>query len=277
MLPLNSYGIILFRETKEKCYEYLTIRRKNSFGYVELLRGHFNPLKKHYVQQLIDETTFEERQNIRTKEFAWLWNDMWLYNDKESENEHRYKNEFTRSKINFETLISTDYFINKVKKSPCLWEKPEWGFPKGRINSYETSINCALREMEEESGISSNAYTLLKMEPLIENFTGTDGRQYRQVYYVARTKDNTINITLDTNNLTQMREVSKIAWMSLKEITKYFRPYNRSRVKMITKLEGCLMNKPEDRPECIEDIVRIIRSMVLQQSSDSTDGAKVKL
>jgi 8-oxo-dGTP pyrophosphatase MutT (NUDIX family) len=39
-----------------------------------------------------------------------------------------------------------------IQESKTTWDCPEWGFPKGRRNSYESELNCALREYEEETG-----------------------------------------------------------------------------------------------------------------------------
>jgi len=39
-LPITSYGIILFRYS-EKGIQYLMLRRKNSFGYIDFIRGKY--------------------------------------------------------------------------------------------------------------------------------------------------------------------------------------------------------------------------------------------
>ena len=40
-LPITSIGIVLIRFNKNNELEYLMIRRKDSFGYVDFVRGKF--------------------------------------------------------------------------------------------------------------------------------------------------------------------------------------------------------------------------------------------
>ena len=59
---------------------------------------------------------------------------------------------------------------------------------KGRKNKKitETDLQCAMREFKEETGISSDKYTIINnIEPLTEIFTGTDGALYKYVYFIA--------------------------------------------------------------------------------------------
>ena len=63
---------------------------------------------------------------------------------------------------------------------------PEWEFPKGRRSNRENNIQCAIREFEEESGLSSNDYTLLEnVSPISETYKGSNGVNYKHVYYLA--------------------------------------------------------------------------------------------
>ena len=47
-LPITSYGIILFRSS-QKGIQYLMIRRKDSFGYIDFIRGKYI---QHNLEQL---------------------------------------------------------------------------------------------------------------------------------------------------------------------------------------------------------------------------------
>ena len=60
-LPITSYGIILFR-TSDKGIQYLMIRRKDSFGYIDFLRG-------KYIQTMwnIYESYLTKCQYLRRK------------------------------------------------------------------------------------------------------------------------------------------------------------------------------------------------------------------
>ena len=96
-------------------------------------------------------------------EFDELWKALW--------GERvglQYKNEEKMSQEKFKTLKlginnGTNEFNLKdlVKSSETKWEEPEWGFPKGRRNNLENDLNCALREFEEELGISRTTVSLM--------------------------------------------------------------------------------------------------------------------
>ena len=76
---------------------------------------------------------------------------------------HNIKQE-TYSKEKFYSLrngvtIRDDYFtINDLVKNANNnnFHEPEWGFPKGRRNTFEKDYDCAVREFCEESGFDKN-------------------------------------------------------------------------------------------------------------------------
>ena len=83
-LPIISYGIILFRMKKhtdndddDTCknqittitktpFEYLMICRKNTFGYIDFVRGNYSINNTIQIQIIIDEMTNDEKEQIRT-------------------------------------------------------------------------------------------------------------------------------------------------------------------------------------------------------------------
>ena len=76
--PITSIGIIgiKFNKTIQK-YEYLLIRRKDSLGYVDFIRGKYNINNIEYIINIINEMTNYEKTNIITKEFDVLWKELW--------------------------------------------------------------------------------------------------------------------------------------------------------------------------------------------------------
>ena len=87
-LPITSCGIVLFRKSKttpmtdsssysESEYEYLMIRRKDSFGYIGFLRGKYIQHNAEQLQNMFDEMSIGEKENIRLRSFDTLWKQMW--------------------------------------------------------------------------------------------------------------------------------------------------------------------------------------------------------
>jgi hypothetical protein len=54
--PITSLGILIFRRTIEGA-QILLIRRKDSLGYIEIMRGKYNLEDDITIQDLIDQTT----------------------------------------------------------------------------------------------------------------------------------------------------------------------------------------------------------------------------
>ena len=148
-LPITSYGVIVFRYG-EKGIEYLMIRRKDSFGFIDLIRGKYSPYNIYQIQNIVNEMSVEEKERVLNESFDELWNKMWG----ESSN-IQYKNEeqSTSKKLD---LIKNGVILNDelitlkdiINNSNSKWTETEWEFPKGRRNSKEKDIDCALREFE---------------------------------------------------------------------------------------------------------------------------------
>ena len=62
--PITSYGIILFRSSM-KGIQYLMIRRKDSFGYIDFLRGKYVQNNLEHLQSIFNEMSIFEREKIR--------------------------------------------------------------------------------------------------------------------------------------------------------------------------------------------------------------------
>ena len=75
-LPITSYGIILFRSS-DKGVQYLMIRRKDSFGYIDLIRGKYSSYNVEQIQKSIDEMSVIEKSRLKTESFDTLWKMLW--------------------------------------------------------------------------------------------------------------------------------------------------------------------------------------------------------
>ena len=217
--PIVSCGVICFNTTGEhKCS--LLIRRKDSLGFVEFVRGKYKPTDPHYIRELVDSMTYDERKRILDNDFAFLWKNMWI-----SKSYRRHKPEYQKSLSRFE---SVKYSIRKyIRENPEKgWDEPEWGFPKGRPNRGETDIDCAKREFREETGINEDNLRILRKE-YKEVYTGTNGIVYENRYFVAIC--NYMSVCIDPSNRLQKKEVSGIKWFRIEDVPKVIRKTYPSR------------------------------------------------
>ena len=74
--PIISNGIIVFKDGTEGA-SYLMIRRKDTLGFVEFIRGKYPIYNQTYVQRLIDEMTVDEKHRLQTQTFSELWKNVW--------------------------------------------------------------------------------------------------------------------------------------------------------------------------------------------------------
>jgi ADP-ribose pyrophosphatase YjhB (NUDIX family) len=175
--------------------------------------------------------TCEERERICNHSFEKLWENLWL-----NRRDHdKYFREFLKSQESFKKLCATPCFqeVQTARADAPKWLNPEWGFPKGKKNWHEEPLECAMREMREETNIREKGYRILhEFAPVEECFVGTDRRQYRHVYYIAEAQT-AIPVRIDAKNIMQVREVGNIGWMTLSECIKKMRPYNNEKIQML--------------------------------------------
>jgi len=237
--PITSLGIILFRyNKKEKQYEYLMIRRKDTLGFVDFMRGKYPLCNKQYIQNIIDEMTIFEKNKLLNNDFNDLWNELWGDNIG-----LQYRNEEKNSREKFTILKKNAIFNSEkyciesfIKDSTTNWEETEWGFPKGRRNYQEKDLSCALREFEEETGYSRlNIDIIQNLVPFEEIFTGSNLKSYKHKYFVA-----TIKYDVDPIYEYQQSEVSKLQWLSYEDCLKKIRPYNLEKKDILNRVNKLL-------------------------------------
>ena len=237
-LPITSYGIILFRPSTEGL-QFLMIRRKDSFGYIDFIRGKYSPYNIHQVQTIIDEMSIYEKERIINEPFEQLWKQMWG----ETTN-LQFKNEEIASSKKFNQIkkgitIYDDIYTLKdiVDKSESKWIETEWEFPKGRRNPKEKDLDCAMREFEEETGISISKIKIVEnLLPFEEIFIGTNHKSYKHKYFLAYMNDS----EEDYLNNFQVSEVSKLEWKSINKCLEDIRPYNLEKKELITNINKVL-------------------------------------
>jgi 8-oxo-dGTP pyrophosphatase MutT (NUDIX family) len=239
-LPITSYGIILFRKIKDEI-QYLMIRRKDSFGYIDFMRGKYSPYNIFQLQKIIDEMSILEKTRILAEPFDQLWIQMWG----ETTN-IQYKNEELSSSKKMD-LIRNGVIINDenvtlksiVENSKTDWNETEWEFPKGRRNNKEKDLECALREFEEETGISKNKISVIEnILPFEEIFIGTNHKSYKHKYFLAYMEED--NEEMADLEHYQVTEVSKIEWKTIDRCLESIRPYNLEKKKLITNINKVL-------------------------------------
>ena len=134
------------------------------------------------------------------------------------------------------------YNIKKTKNCPIHWSTPEWGFPKGRRDGSESDLDCALREMKEETGLQSEDVVVIhNLDPLNETFFGSNRVHYCHKYFVIYVPDGT-NVTYDPNNPHMKREIGGLRWFSFHDALQQIRSENIEKREILLRLGTLLRN-----------------------------------
>jgi len=243
-MPITSFGVIAFRLNIHGEYEYLMIRRKDTLGYIDFMRGKYSIQDKDYIINMVKQMTVYEKEKIQTMEFDELWKDVW---GKSEQLSNQYKSEQHDSMEKFRRLKSgivcenETYSIGSIVEETSgfeTWNEPEWGFPKGRRNYYEKDYDCALREFYEETGYNpkllKNIHNILPFE---EIFTGSNYKSYKHKYYLMFMPYENSTITTKFEET----EVSEISWKTIEQCISCIRPYNLEKIKVISNIHACLI------------------------------------
>jgi 8-oxo-dGTP pyrophosphatase MutT (NUDIX family) len=237
-LPITSYGVIVFRESQNGI-EYLMIRRKNSFGFIDFIRGKYTLENIFQLQKIIDEMSIEEKEKILTLSFEDLLKDMW---DDDCSLHLKNEEALSRKKLNQirEGIITGNeeciQLKDLVERSATDWKETEWEFPKGKRNMQESDMECALREFQEETGIFFDRIKIIEnVLPFEETFIGTNHKSYKHKYFLAH-----MQYTEEILDNFQTSEVSQIEWKNIDKCLQDIRPYNFEKKQIIININKVL-------------------------------------
>jgi 8-oxo-dGTP pyrophosphatase MutT (NUDIX family) len=242
-MSIISIGIIAFTKDPKTCeIRFLMIRRKDTLGFMDFMRGKYSIYNKEYILNLLKEMTINEKRSLLKYDFDTLWNTLWSSNQLS----YQYKNEENISREKFNALkygimthnntYTLEELVNE-SNTYTNWTEAEWGFPKGRRNYNEKDIDCAIREFTEETGYSSSSlYYIENVLPFEEIFTGSNYKSYKHKYYLMKVDD-----TIKDMKQFDKSEVSKIEWKTYNECIDCIRDYNLEKKDVIKNIYNCLV------------------------------------
>ena len=247
--PIISNGIIVYKEGNgvgDIGVHFLMIRRKDTLGFVEFIRGKYPVYNQAYVQRLIDEMTLDEKHRLQTQTFSELWKNVWgdylnsKYQNEEAVSCDRFN--MLKSGIKLNRNGGSHYTLTTlIANSSTQWTEPEWGFPKGRRNYHEKDIDCALREFSEETGYNQSRLTIIQnIIPYEEIFMGSNMKTYKHKYYVAYMQCPNNKLPSESSPIFQKTEVSKMGWFTYDDCIGRMRPYNLEKINILRKLNNAL-------------------------------------
>lgn len=246
--PVTSYGIICYHKDTNNNIKYLLIQRKDSLCYIEFIRGKYNLDKLDYICRLFKFITKNEKNIIKNNNFDFLWNKLWKNYDI-----NKFKKEYNESKKKFNKIkngfllndkwIDLDYILDKSQNNIEIYNKTEWEFPKGRRNINENNLKCAIREFEEETGLSKNKINIINNKSYEEIYIAVNNIRYRHIYYIAKCFDPLYDL-YNPLNKTQIKEVKDVKWLNYDEVIDSIRKIYIERIELFKRIHK-IINKHE--------------------------------
>jgi 8-oxo-dGTP pyrophosphatase MutT (NUDIX family) len=243
-IMVNDFNDLELFSIMKNSIKMLLIQRKHSVGFIEFIRGRYNINNVEGIIFLFKQMTQYEIDKIKDGNFDDLWDYLWGCNKSKVAHFNDYnisKSKFEKLKKESSEYLNLNFYVNDIKPD---YKYAEWGFPKGRKNNInEDILKAAQREFTEETNYCADDYILLdKIKPIEESLIGTNGINYKHIYYIAIAKTDQ-QPTIDEFNMNQINEIGDINFFLYEDAMKLVRPYHVEKKKIVTQLYMFIMNK----------------------------------
>ena len=199
-----SYGICCSR-FKDNKYELLFIKKRFSYAYSEFIAGNYSSHNKIAIRVLFNKMTADEKNIILSYNFEYIYYYAYLKNKRDIQDKKILK-KYQESENKFYKTFTLESLKNLMTGTSSV--HGIWEFPKGRGRAGENNIESAIREFEEETGISS--YYFLNNEAPLECILD---KNYKYIlYHAICNRYFTPSFNADLNY-----EVLEMEWMCLEK------------------------------------------------------------
>ena len=235
---INKLHYVPPNEKKYPKVKLLLIQRKDTMSYIDFLRGKYpDSLHSDYEKLMkikFEEMTHSERKSLEIGDFDNCWQRLWI-----NHKSKLFLNEYKLAKEKFYQIDIKKYLKNSTSK----WEFSEFGAAKGRRSIRERNIDCAEREVMEETGYENTMYHYIKNYPLItEEFLATNNVIYKHIYYLVKLKEQYIDFIPAMNDELQQGEVKSVGWYTLHECMSLIRDYDQEKKNILQKVYCDIIN-----------------------------------
>ena len=234
MITKTSIGIILVKPgSLNFSPEVLLVHKRYTYAFNEFINGNYIYLhhnttkffvKKNYtimsLEALLEQMTTEELLDIMSLNFEQMWYRLCLSVDK---NDPQYIKKFNKFKSSFLDYDDGKKLLLLVKNTRFRGTRL-WEIPKGRkTNNKESDIDCAIREVEEETGVKKEFYKIIPNIKKKVSFISNNVK-YVFIYFIGIINNLYIKnymghkIYQRLNLLNDIREVGDIGWFNFQYV-----------------------------------------------------------
>ncbi|HSJ14203.1 MAG TPA: NUDIX domain-containing protein [Longimicrobiales bacterium] len=155
----------------------------------------------------------------------------------------RYRRDVSAGVIVFQRGSDGCRFLLLLSK---LTKRPLWEFPKGGVDEGETLLQAALRELEEETGLTRDGIRIVDGFEHKEDYRFTSGKEQDRVF-VRKAVTYFLAEATHTDVRLSAHEASEFAWLPLAEARAKLRYAARRRMlDAAARRAGCPGAQPAD-------------------------------
>jgi 8-oxo-dGTP pyrophosphatase MutT (NUDIX family) len=169
------------------------------------------------VSELLDNMSREELLDVYSLNFNQMWYRIWLT--------HNNRDLFQKKQTRFQSAFMRDG--GAELRQLCLAARgvgsPLWEVPKGRRQgSREPDIACAVRELQEETGVCKSEFRLIPGALRRTSYVSA-GIRYIGIYYVAHCLPTSSRLAAaeysnSLRDLPNLAEVGEVRWHDIERI-----------------------------------------------------------
>jgi len=203
----KSCGVILC-----KGRQFLLIKKRYTYEFSDFVNSKYDT---KYINLLLTNMTREELLIILSLNFEMMWYHLTL----KPPNGDVYTSKLAKF-MHHHMRDNGTALTQRIKATAPIGVIP-WELPKGHLEAREFNVMCAVRELEEETGISKSNYYIIPGATIVDCFMHANTKYYN-LYYVgviyecAGRKDLMMGSVLARD----ASEIGDIQWMSLDELSK---------------------------------------------------------
>lgn len=201
-------GIIIFKKVGDDLF-FLLILKKYTYAFMRLLLGKYS--SKCLLQLEGNISIYEKKILLMKKDIQQMYRKYFPNFNTRSGELLKIKNKFEWYKKHIRKKTGREFY-EWLKEIPTTF--PPWEIPKGNIQNGENLFECALREINEETGVKKRDLSILdrKYDEMLYPKLSYPVKIY---YFVAEYISAKV---IDEKNIQDGHEVMGTGWFGIDEL-----------------------------------------------------------